>query len=405
MEKKTYNIKTEALEVIGEGGRVIRGLIYRPDVECTFPAVIFSHGFGSNYRELMHHGNGYAESGIVCVFFDFCGGGVESTSDGTMQEMTVMTEAEDLVSVIGYIKSLSYVESDSLYLHGESQGGFVSAIVGKLHQEEIRALILWYPAFVIPDDSKRRLDKGDNTAMGISLSPDYNKVAVQIDVQELQTGFEKPVLLIHGNKDDIVPIEYSRNAAANYRFSSFEEIDGAGHGFDGKDSNWAREASIAFVKANESAYIADGARVIGDVRIGKDSAVWYNAVVRGDSCPIVIGDRTNIQDLACLHVDKQFNLRIGSDVTIGHGAIVHGCIVGDNVLIGMGAIIMNGARIGNNCIIGAGALVTEKTEVPDGSMVYGSPAKVIRQLSEDEIAGITQNARLYVEHALKEKMR
>ena len=154
---------------------------------------------------------------------------------------------------------------------------------------------------------------------------------------------------------------------------------------------------------DESVFIASGAQIVGNVQIGKDSAVWYNAVVRGDSATVVVGKRTNIQDLACLHVDKQYKLEIGDGVTIGHSAIVHGCTVGNNVLIGMGAIIMNGAHIGNNCIIGAGALVTENVDIPDGSMVYGSPAKVIRPLTDREIQGIRENADLYVEHALAAK--
>ncbi len=154
---------------------------------------------------------------------------------------------------------------------------------------------------------------------------------------------------------------------------------------------------------DESVFIAPGAQIVGNVQIGKDSAVWYNAVVRGDSSTVIIGERTNIQDLACLHVDKQYKLEIGDGVTIGHSAIVHGCIVGSNVLIGMGAIIMNGAHVGNNCIIGAGALVTENTVIPDGSMVYGSPAKVIRQLTDEEVEGIRKNADLYVQHALHAK--
>lgn len=154
---------------------------------------------------------------------------------------------------------------------------------------------------------------------------------------------------------------------------------------------------------DQSVFIAPGAQIVGNVQIGKDSAVWYNAVVRGDTATLVVGERTNIQDLACLHVDKQYKLEIGDGVTIGHSAIVHGCIVGNNVLIGMGAIVMNGAHIGNNCIIGAGALVTENAVIPDGSMVYGSPAKVIRQLTADEVEGIRKNADLYVEHALMAK--
>ena len=152
-------------------------------------------------------------------------------------------------------------------------------------------------------------------------------------------------------------------------------------------------------KIDETVYIAPGAQVVGKVQIGKDSAVWYNAVVRGDSSTIIVGERTNIQDLACLHVDMDNHLEIGDNVTIGHSAIVHGCIVGSNVIIGMGAIIMNGAHIGNNCIIGAGALVTENVEIPDGSLVFGTPAKVIRPLTSEELDHIKENADLYVEHA------
>jgi carbonic anhydrase/acetyltransferase-like protein (isoleucine patch superfamily) len=154
---------------------------------------------------------------------------------------------------------------------------------------------------------------------------------------------------------------------------------------------------------DSSVFIAPGAQVVGSVQIGKDSAIWYNAVVRGDSSTIVIGNRTNIQDLACLHVDKHYKLEIGNDVTVGHSAIVHGCAVGNNVIIGMGAIVMNGARVEDNCIIGAGALVTENTVIPAGSMAFGSPAKVIRKLTEAEIEGIKENAALYVKHAIDSK--
>lgn len=156
-------------------------------------------------------------------------------------------------------------------------------------------------------------------------------------------------------------------------------------------------------KIDESVFIAPGAQVVGDVVIGKDCGVWYNAVIRGDSREITIGDRTNVQDLAVLHVDKDYTLSVGDNVTIGHGAIVHGCTVGNNVLIGMGAIIMNGAKVGNDCIIGARALVTENTVIPDGMMAFGSPAKVIRPLSAEEKQGILDNAQIYIQHALEAK--
>ena len=246
-----YAVITDKLEVTKENGQVIRGLIYRPDAEGSFPTAIFSHGFGSNYRELMHYGSGYAENGIVCVFFDFCGGGMESESDGTMLEMTGMTEAADLVAVMESVKCLSYVDKDKLYLQGESQGGFVSAIVGRAYTEDVKGLILWYPAFVIPEDAVRRMEQGGDEAMGLKLSKDYNKVAADIDVKDLQTGFGKPVLLIHGNKDDIVPIEYSRTAAANYGYATLREVQGAGHGFGGEFSDMVRDTSIDFIKIYE----------------------------------------------------------------------------------------------------------------------------------------------------------
>ncbi|WP_051688671.1 alpha/beta hydrolase family protein [Butyrivibrio sp. AE2032] len=252
MEKK-YGATQETLEVVKDNGKMIRGVIVRPDGDGEkYPAAIFSHGFGSNYSELIHHGTGYAENGIVCVFFDFCGGGEESTSDGTMLEMTVLTEADDLEAVMDTVLELPYVDRDALYLQGESQGGFVSAIVGDRRKEDVKGLLLWYPAFVIPDDSKERFKAGITNVFGHELSDAYDKVAKDIDVNILQRNFGKPVLLIHGDKDDVVPIEYSRTAAANYGYATLREIQGAGHGFNGQDSDDAREMSIAFIKIYES---------------------------------------------------------------------------------------------------------------------------------------------------------
>ena len=154
-------------------------------------------------------------------------------------------------------------------------------------------------------------------------------------------------------------------------------------------------------KIAEWVYIAEGAKIIGDVTIGEDSSVWYNAVIRGDSNSIVIGENTNVQDNAVLHASHNHALQIGDNVTIGHGAIVHGCTVGNNVLIGMGAIILDGAVIEDNCIIGAGALVTQNKVVPEGSLALGNPAKVVRELTEEEKESILKNADEYSEEAHK----
>ena len=158
-------------------------------------------------------------------------------------------------------------------------------------------------------------------------------------------------------------------------------------------------------KIHESVYLAKGSAVIGDVTIGEDSAVWYNAVVRGDETPIRIGKRTNIQDNAVLHGDENHPLTIGDGVTVGHGAILHSCTVGDNVLIGMGAIVLNDAVIGDNSIIGAGALVTQRMQIPAGSIAFGNPAKVAKQASEEAIAGNRENAEIYVRLAREAKNR
>ena len=150
---------------------------------------------------------------------------------------------------------------------------------------------------------------------------------------------------------------------------------------------------------HETAFVADNATVRGSVTLGANSSVFFGAVLRGDRAPITIGSGTNIQDNCVVHVDYDYPVVVGQNVTVGHSAILHGCTVGDNTLIGMGAIVLNGARIGKNCIIGAGALVTQGTDIPDGSLAFGSPAKVVRALTADEIEENHRNAMHYVEIA------
>jgi carbonic anhydrase/acetyltransferase-like protein (isoleucine patch superfamily) len=145
-------------------------------------------------------------------------------------------------------------------------------------------------------------------------------------------------------------------------------------------------------------WIAPDANVIGRVRLGSDVSVWFGAALRGDNEWIEIGARANIQDGAVLHTDMGYPLTIGEDVTVGHHAILHGCSVGSNTLIGMGATILNGARIGANSIVGANALVTEGKEFPDGSLIVGSPAKVVRSLDADAIQRLRSSAARYVEN-------
>src|SRR6266700_3459098 len=145
-------------------------------------------------------------------------------------------------------------------------------------------------------------------------------------------------------------------------------------------------------------YIARGAIVVGDVTIGDYSSVWYNAVLRGDINRIVVGHHTNIQDSAVLHLADEYPCIVGNYVTIGHCAIVHACTVGDEVLIGMGSTILDGAVIGDRSLIGANALVTQKAEIPAGSLVLGSPAKVVRSLTSAEQQQLRISAEKYAEN-------
>lgn len=151
------------------------------------------------------------------------------------------------------------------------------------------------------------------------------------------------------------------------------------------------------MKIHESVYIAEGAIVLGSVEAGEESSIWFHATVRADRDRILIGRGSNIQDNAVVHVDKGFPAVIGDGVTVGHSAVLHGCTVGSNTLVGMGAIVLNGARIGENCIIGAGALVTQNMLVPDGSLVIGCPAKIVRQVTVQEIEANRHNAAEYIE--------
>lgn len=149
-------------------------------------------------------------------------------------------------------------------------------------------------------------------------------------------------------------------------------------------------------QVSTEAWIAENAAVVGNVTIGPESSVWYSASLRGDDESIKIGENTSIQDNVVIHVSKGHATTIGDFSTIGHQAIVHGCSIGSNVVIGMGAIVLNGAEIGDNCIIGAGSLVTENKKIPPNTLAYGNPIKIIRKLSQEEIESNRENALDYV---------
>jgi carbonic anhydrase/acetyltransferase-like protein (isoleucine patch superfamily) len=146
----------------------------------------------------------------------------------------------------------------------------------------------------------------------------------------------------------------------------------------------------------DGVFIAETAVIIGEVIIKKEASIWYNVVIRGDDNRITIGERTNIQDQTMIHIAEDHSVTIGNDVTVGHKAMIHGCVIEDRCLIGMGAIILDGAHIEENVIIGAGSLVTQGKRIPKNSLVLGSPAKVIRALTDEELTSLTHASDIYV---------
>ena len=153
------------------------------------------------------------------------------------------------------------------------------------------------------------------------------------------------------------------------------------------------------VRAEGDVFIAETAIVIGSVTMKHNSSIWWGAVVRGDYDQVTIGERSNVQDNAVVHMDEDSPVVIGNQVTIGHKAVLHGCTIGNNTLIGINSVVMNDAVIGNNCLIGSNALITEGKEIPDGSLVLGSPGKVVRQLSPEEILEVTDFSDRYVRNS------
>ncbi len=152
-------------------------------------------------------------------------------------------------------------------------------------------------------------------------------------------------------------------------------------------------------RISASAWVADSAQVMGNVELADQVSVWFGVVIRGDTETIRIGRRSNIQDMSVLHADVGMPLTLGEDVTVGHKVMLHGCTIGDGSLIGIGAVVLNGAKIGKGCLVGAGSLVTEGKEFPDGSMIMGSPAKLVRPLTTAQLDGLQKSAQVYVGNA------
>jgi carbonic anhydrase/acetyltransferase-like protein (isoleucine patch superfamily) len=152
-----------------------------------------------------------------------------------------------------------------------------------------------------------------------------------------------------------------------------------------------------------TAWVADTAQVMGAITLAAHTSVWFGAVLRGDTETIQIGEGSNVQDLAVIHADIGLPVVVGKHVTVGHQVMLHGCTIGDESLIGIGAVVLNGARIGRHCVVGAGSVVTEGKAFPDGSLIMGTPAKVVRELTPEQIEGLRMSAKHYIQNALRFK--
>ena len=259
LSKTVYPIETQKLAVRVNGRKIYAELLRPKGAEEKLPTVICSHGFGSSYRFIKQIiGRPLARSGYAAVVFDFCGGSNWSRSDLTMNDMSILTEKEDLLAVIDCVKTLPGTDPAKLYLFGESQGGMVSALAASSRRDEIRAMVLYYPAFCIPDDARRNFpDKAEipehPKVFSLPVSGKYVRDAWDIDVWSEIKAFDRPVLIIHGDSDEVVDVEYGRKGAQVYENAQYVELKGENHGFSGNGKKRAYEHAWQFLEADSCA--------------------------------------------------------------------------------------------------------------------------------------------------------
>ena len=230
------------------------GILQMPEGEGPVPLVITCHGFGGNHLGAMDYASAFTAGGYAVFSLDFCGGGLWNRSDGTMQEMSVLTEARDLNAVIDTFKGDS--RFTNFYLRGESQGGFVASYVAAERPEDIAGLVLEYPAYVLQDDARRRqLPDGSfpetSTLLGMRIGRVYSEDVTSFEIYEHMAAYGGPVLILHGDRDRLVPIRYSERAAEAFPDAELIVMPGQGHGFLGAGREEAKEQELAFMNAVE----------------------------------------------------------------------------------------------------------------------------------------------------------
>lgn len=246
----TYTVSELTLE---RDGLKIWGKLWLPDTDGPLPLVICAHGFGGNYEHVKAYAEAFARNGTAAFAFDFIGGGYGSRSDGTMREMSVLTEAADLNAVLDRMKELPEINPDQVFLLGASQGGFVSSYVAGIRPDDVAGLIALYPAYVLQDNAWKQTPDPENipetiSLMGITLGGIYNRDAMSFDIYDVIRNYPGKVLIIHGTVDAVVPISYSERAVEVFPDAELIRYDGANHGFFGQDLVNSENESIAFVR-------------------------------------------------------------------------------------------------------------------------------------------------------------
>lgn len=234
-------------------GRQIDANVYRPEGDGCCPIVIFSHGFNGHQSDFGHITKLLAGNGIGSVCFNFCGGGTRDTSGFSTTRMSLSTEKEDLLAVLDEVRSWSWVDLGQIYLFGASQGGMVSALVAEEREEQIKAMMLLYPAFCIADDWQKRFPRKEDipeqiVLWDVPLGRVYFEVVHDFKIDERTGGFKKQVLLMHGTEDAVVPISYSEQAVKRYPNARLEIFPGEGHGFTPDGDRRVAEMVLAFVQ-------------------------------------------------------------------------------------------------------------------------------------------------------------
>ena len=243
-EDTTYPYTTQELYGERDGNRIY-GVLYRPqDAGEKLPAIIFSHGFSGTYRVGVPYAQALAEKGYAVYCFDFCGGSYSSQSDGSPLDMSLRTEQADLEAVIRMVQELDFIDADNLFLMGTSQGGAVSAVTAADHPDEIRGLILLYPAFIMAERANELFQSEEeipNTYyfMWMDVGHEYFASLLGYDIYADIVGYNRDVLLLHGDADTIVPLSASERALESFPSASLEVLPGAGHGFSGEDESTA----------------------------------------------------------------------------------------------------------------------------------------------------------------------